>query len=60
MLPLVLESMKLTFGKNVDRAQHINCTQCDLQVRISHHLISNSYMVSSRIPIALGDGMKLR
>lgn len=49
MLPLVLGNMELTFGKNVDRAQHINCTQCDLQVRISHHLIRFIYGLISHI-----------
>lgn len=38
MLPLVHGNMELTFRENVDRAQHINCTQCNLQVRISQYI----------------------
>lgn len=38
MLTLVLGNMELTFRENVDRAQHINCTQCNLQVQISQNI----------------------
>ena len=30
--------MELTFRENVNRAQHVNCAQCNLHVRISQYI----------------------